>query len=250
MTRVETNTDIFDIADVDANAGFEAGAEASAEGSAIIGQKNELKGEATAGYYQSFKADGKINTDLGSVGGGATVVAPGSVGGAVDYKAGFSDGTLSLGLSLELDVLIAGVGLDMNLDINLLGSSHTRGSQQEIAESLDALVEHLQTFDSQMTEAKLEDAKEDAEAAVAELEEIQSDMRQRAVAIANFIKNEDELRPVYEQKAATAQTEIAGLESVADNLRPCSPPSRKSWMRRAMHPAATATTLSMPLKPT
>jgi len=208
LTRMETNTDIGDLGDVDANAQVEAGTEASAEATATVGLQNQLSAEAAAGYYVSASVDGAVNTDYGSVGGSTTVVAPGSAGAGIGYEAGYSDGTLTISVSAEVELLLAGVGLSLTAEINLFGDEHTRGSQEEITAAVTELADHIIDYDSDMSNAKLADLSGD-------LSDVTDSMSLTQTKITTLSSS---LIEDYEELNET-QDEIDSLEESAQQLR-------------------------------
>jgi hypothetical protein len=73
-----------------------------------------------AGSYLAATAGGGLSGSAGSVSAGATVAAPGSFGiTPAGPSVNFSDGTLNIGGSLELDAGLFGIGLSFNIGINL-----------------------------------------------------------------------------------------------------------------------------------
>jgi len=57
----------------------------------------------------------------GSVGGGATVYTPGSIGGTFNYSVGISDGAISVSLDLGAQLGFGGLGLSLNFSIDPMG---------------------------------------------------------------------------------------------------------------------------------
>ncbi|WP_431051681.1 beta strand repeat-containing protein [Roseateles sp. L2-2] len=62
-----------------------------------------------------------VSGSTGSVGGGATVYTPGSIGGTFNYSIGISDGAISVSLDLGAQLGFGGLGLSLNFSINPMG---------------------------------------------------------------------------------------------------------------------------------
>jgi len=220
MVRAESNTDLFAGADLDANAQAEAEIGAEADANASMGLDRMGSGfGAGAGAAYSAGVDGKLNTSIGSAGGGAKVISPGAVGVQGDINAGFSDGKFRFEASGEVSALLAGAGFNINLEVNVLDNTHTRGSAQEIQKALGDMVEHILDYDDDMTESIVKDLSADIATGKSDLEVIEAHLTAMSEGIANYIENEDAYKPLYQAWLTAEKPQIEALEKQVEEVR-------------------------------
>ncbi|WP_183479487.1 MBG domain-containing protein [Mitsuaria sp. BK037] len=73
------------------------------------------------GVGSSAGVSAGVSGSTGSVGGGATVYTPGSIGGTFNYSVGLSDGAISVSLDLGAQLGFGGLGLSLNFSIDPMG---------------------------------------------------------------------------------------------------------------------------------
>ncbi len=94
--------------------------QASATGGLTVQNGQVTTGfNAVEGAGGSVTASGTISGADGSVDAGATLMSPGSFGAGFQPTAGYSDGTLSIGGDVTLDVGFGGISLNLDVSLNL-----------------------------------------------------------------------------------------------------------------------------------
>ena len=77
-----------------------------------------VKAEESVGVGVSIGAKGAISGSTGSVGAGATVYSPGSVGGTFDWAGGLTDDALSVSLNLGAKIGLGGLAVNISFSID------------------------------------------------------------------------------------------------------------------------------------
>ncbi len=142
-----------DGAKVTQDASISAGAAATAGGGISIGEDGVKTGyDTSAGMYVTAEANAGIGNDEYETEVGVKAVSPGSVSVGTDFSCGMEDGQLSVSVSTEMAVLLGGIGLEVNVGVQLFDSTTTVGTPQEIEAAMAELLEHIQTEDEQLTD--------------------------------------------------------------------------------------------------
>lgn len=93
------------------------GAYESAATGIAFGKETQFKVNTFEGVKISAGTQGSLSYDGVSVGGGATVYAPGALGGETNATANFANGNLTIQLSGGLEVGVGGLDLSLNLTL-------------------------------------------------------------------------------------------------------------------------------------
>lgn len=143
--EIARQTELGNGVTMDNSAGVEGFLGAAAEGEAYVGEEGGKWGfDAKAGADYTAETSGTIDASQVAMTGEASISSSGSIGGAFSQEATYKDGALTLGLSGDVDAVIAGGGLGGSVSIQFEDKYGTVGSPAEIA----AVQSQLQHFDS------------------------------------------------------------------------------------------------------
>jgi hypothetical protein len=187
--EVTRETDLGNGVTVDNSAKVEGFMGAKGQGDAYVGEEGGKYGfDLEAGASYTAETKGSIDASQVAATGEASISSAGSIGASFSQEASYKDGALTVGISGDVDAVLAGAGLGGSVSVQFEDKYGTVGSAADIA----AVQAQLQHFDSEgdyirtMTETWHNDLQRDAYQMRGLAEDLETKLEEHTQTLVSF----------------------------------------------------------------